>query len=207
MFSWLVMHHVLSIYLYIYIHFHHYILYHCTLSWVWILKCQMICNAIEQRYFLLYSLSFIYYLNTLRPRQNEQLFADDIFKCIFFNENVIISIKISLKFIPKCSINNIPSLVQIMAWCLPGDKPLSEPMMVRLLTHICVTRPQWVKSSWPVYVTSDCLVHVQTLLTCCSLSQSISGDLQTCLLSSELVLFLVISNDVYGQDFWSVHCA
>ena len=26
----------------------------------------------------------------------------------------------------------------------PGDKPLSEPMMVRLPTHICVVRPQWV---------------------------------------------------------------
>ena len=32
-----------------------------------------------------------------------------------------------------------------MAWRRPGDKPLSEPMMVRLPTHICVTRPQWVK--------------------------------------------------------------
>ena len=32
-----------------------------------------------------------------------------------------------------------------MAWSRPGDKPLSEPMMVSLLTHICVTRPQWVK--------------------------------------------------------------
>ena len=31
-----------------------------------------------------------------------------------------------------------------MAWRRPGDKPLSEPMMVRLPTHICVTRPQWV---------------------------------------------------------------
>ena len=31
-----------------------------------------------------------------------------------------------------------------MAWRLPGDKPLSEPMMISLLTHICVTRPQWV---------------------------------------------------------------
>ena len=36
-------------------------------------------------------------------------------------------------------------LVQIMAWRHPGDKPLSEPGMVNLLTHICVTRPQWVK--------------------------------------------------------------
>ena len=36
------------------------------------------------------------------------------------------------------------ALVQIMAWCRSGDKPLSEPMLVTLLTHICVTRPQWV---------------------------------------------------------------
>ena len=41
-------------------------------------------------------------------------------------------------------IYNIPALVQIMAWRRPGDKPLSEPMMVSLLMHICVTRPQWV---------------------------------------------------------------
>ena len=82
--------------------------------------------------------------NTLRPRRNEQHFADDIFKCIFFSENVWISIKSSLKFVPKGPINNIPALVQIMAWCRSGDKPLSEPMMVGLPTHICVTRPQWV---------------------------------------------------------------
>ena len=41
-------------------------------------------------------------------------------------KNVIISIKISLKFVLKGSINNIPTLVQIMAWHRPGDKPLSE---------------------------------------------------------------------------------
>ena len=33
-----------------------------------------------------------------------------------------------------------------MAWRRPGDKPLSEPMMVRLPTHICVTQPQWVNT-------------------------------------------------------------
>ena len=62
----------------------------------------------------------------------------------FVNENVRISIEFSLKFVPKGPINNIPALVQIMAWRRPGDKPLSEPMMVSVLTHICVTRPQWV---------------------------------------------------------------
>ena len=69
-------------------------------------------------------------LNTLRPRQNGRHFADDIFKGIFMNENVWIPIKISLKFVPKSPINDIPALVQIMAWRRPGDKPLSEPMLV-----------------------------------------------------------------------------
>ena len=83
-------------------------------------------------------------INTLRPRQNGRHFADDIFKCIFLNENVWIPFQISLKFLPRGAINNIPALVQIMAWRRSGDKPLSEPMMVGLLMHICVTRPQWV---------------------------------------------------------------
>ena len=82
--------------------------------------------------------------NTLRPRQNGRHFPDDILKWIFLNENLWISITISLKFVPRGPINNIPTLVQVMAWRRPGDKPLSEPMMVRLPTHICVTRPQWV---------------------------------------------------------------
>ena len=87
-------------------------------------------------------------VDTLRPRQNGRHFPDDISKCIFFNENVWISFKISRKFVPKGPINNTPAFVQIMAWRRPGDKPLSEPMMVGLLTHICVTRPRvWQKKN------------------------------------------------------------
>ena len=85
-------------------------------------------------------------INTLGPSLNGRHFADDIFKCIFLNENVWISIEISLKFVRKGSINNIPASVLIMAWRRPGDKPLSGAIMVRLPTHICVTRPQWVKT-------------------------------------------------------------
>ena len=48
------------------------------------------------------------------------------------------------KFFTKVRINNIPSLVQIMAWRRPGDKTLYESMLVSLLTRICVTPPQWV---------------------------------------------------------------
>ena len=90
--------------------------------------------------------------NSLRPRRDRRHFADDIFKCIFWSENEWILLRISPKFVPKVRINIIPSLVQIMAWRRPGDKPLSEPMVVRLPTHICVIRPQWVK--WILMMTS-----------------------------------------------------
>ena len=82
--------------------------------------------------------------NSLRPRQNGRYNADDIFKRIFLYENVWFPTKISLNFVPKGPTNNIQALVLIMAWHRSGDKPLSEPMMVSLPTHICVTRPQWV---------------------------------------------------------------
>ena len=82
-------------------------------------------------------------LNRLWPRQNG-CYLTDIFKCIFLNENVWISLKISLKFVPKVRITNIPAMVQIMAWHRPGANPLSEPMVI-LLMHICVTRPQWLE--------------------------------------------------------------
>ena len=61
---------------------------------------------------------------------------------MLLNENVGILIKISLKFVPKDPIYNISALVQIIACRQPGDKPLSEPMMVRLLTQICIIQPQ-----------------------------------------------------------------
>ena len=60
------------------------------------------------------------------------------FSNAFLNENVWISPKFWLKFALKVRINKIPALVRIMAWHRPGGKPLSEPMMVNLLTHVYV---------------------------------------------------------------------
>ena len=91
------------------------------------LSCNRICWCSSCRSF-----------NILRARQNGRHFPDDIFKWIFWNGNVWISINISLKFVPRVPINNIPIF-------RPGAKPLSEPMMVRLPTHICDTRPHLVK--------------------------------------------------------------
>ena len=84
-------------------------------------------------------------VNTLRPRQNGRHFPDDIFKCCFLNENIWISIKFLLKFVPKGPINNILALVQIMAWCWPGDKPLSEPTLVSYWRIYASLGTQWFK--------------------------------------------------------------
>ena len=67
---------------------------------------------------------FIFF-NSLRPGQNGGHFADDILKRNFLNENLWIPIKISLKFVLKGQIDNIPASVQIMTWRHLGDKPLS----------------------------------------------------------------------------------
>ena len=45
------------------------------------------------------------------PEQNGHHFAEDIFRCIFVNENFYILIKVSLKFVPKGPIDKNPALV------------------------------------------------------------------------------------------------
>ena len=51
-----------------------------------------------------------------------------------------ILISITLKYVAKGSMDNKPALVQIMAWRQPGDKAVSETMIVSLLMHIRVSR-------------------------------------------------------------------
>ena len=65
----------------------------------------------------------------IEAEESNRHFADDIFKCIFVNENIWIVNKIPLNCIPWGSIDNSSVLVQIMTWRRTGDKPLSEPMI------------------------------------------------------------------------------
>ena len=78
---------------------------------------------------------------------------------------ISISLKISAKFAPYVRINIIPALAHIMACRLVGTKPLSGPMMIRLLTHLCVTRPQCVKATHWQDNANSCVCHA-ALLTC-----------------------------------------
>ena len=63
-------------------------------------------------------------VNTLRPRQDGRRFTNDIFKRIFFNEKILISIEISLEFVPKSSTNNKLALVHIMTWRWTNGGPV-----------------------------------------------------------------------------------
>ena len=79
--------------------------------------------------------------------------------------------RVSLKSVPKVPNSNIPALGQIMAYCRPGDKPSSEPVMVRLLMHIWVTRPQWVKKTM-----LDRNQEVGNSLVCLTLAGALLND-------------------------------
>ena len=83
-------------------------------------------------------------LNTLSSRRHFRHFADDILKYSSLFRNVWISLKISLRVIPKVRFSNIAALVLTMACRRPSDNQLFELMMVSLLTHVCAPWPQWV---------------------------------------------------------------
>ena len=61
------------------------------------------------------------------------ILADDIFNCIFLNGNDRIPIQISLKYVLGSPVDHKPTLVQVMAWCRTGDKPLPGPMMTQFI--------------------------------------------------------------------------
>ena len=84
-------------------------------------------------------------VDSFSPGQNGRHLPEDIIKCVYMNEKLYISIHISLKFVHKGPIDNIPALVQIMAWRRPGDKPLSEPMLTQITYAYMWHLGRWVK--------------------------------------------------------------
>ena len=97
------------------------------------------CMCTGTNYIIYFELSTHLPLNKMAT-----ILADDIFKCVFLNENDRIPIKISLKFVSKSPIDSKSALVQVMAWYRTGDKPLPELMLTHSLTPICGTRGTWV---------------------------------------------------------------
>ena len=69
-----------------------------------------------------------------------------------------------------------------MAWRRPGPKPLSEPMMFSLTTHICVFRRHWIISQWREYIPSRTVIDTQRfikkLIALCIRDISVGGILR-----------------------------
>ena len=108
-------------------------------------------------------------LNILRLGQNGRHFPDDIFSMNWY------------KVFTEIWISYIPASFQIMSWRRIDDKPLSEPMNVSLLTHICVFRSQWINA-------------------CCVLTHYPHGDvawLKTCHFKCfGMIVIMLISSDI-----------
>ena len=109
-------------------------------------------------------------------RRNCYSYVYTHFMLVFIQQLTHWGIRISLKFIPKGLISNILALVQIMVCRRPGDKPLPEPTII-LLTHICVTRPQWVwsfnQTKWQSPISQFSFTFQQSINTVCFWFRSI----------------------------------
>ena len=78
-------------------------------------------------------------VNTLRLGQNGCHFADNILKLILLNENVLISIKIPLKFVPRGPIKNIPALLQVRLGDVQVTSQYLNQWWSSLVMHLCIT--------------------------------------------------------------------
>ena len=94
--------------------------------------------------------------------------------------------------VPKCPTNNIPALVQILAWHQPGPKPLSELMKFSLPTHICVIRPQWVNTLRPV-VADDIFEYIQW-----KWFKSVSHLIEMCTQIFKLIIVSIVAKNGDG---------
>ena len=86
--------------------------------------------------------------NTLRSEQNSRHLADDIFKCVFVNENFWISNQMSLIYVPHGIIHN----TSVMALRLTVNKPFPVPMLAKMpgaLWHDDVIKWKHFPRYWP----------------------------------------------------------
>ena len=74
------------------------------------------------------------------------ILADDVFNCIFFNENNIIPIPISLKYVPRSPTDNKPELVQVIvrrqAFTWTNDDPVHWRIYAALRGGELISNPK-----------------------------------------------------------------
>ena len=125
-------------------------------------------------------------------RQNRRHFADDIFKRIFLNENVRISIQFSWKFVPKGLVDNKSALFQVMACRLFGDKPLSEPVLTQFTdTYAALAAGE--------LISTNC--YVSQHLTTASYDRVIGGTKDYTKFSKQRMVLLLMNNSIKSLKF------
>ena len=134
---------------------------------------------------LLYNIKSM--INTLRPRQNGRHFAYDLFKCIYLNENVWISLKISLKFVSRGPVNNclVPTWRQVIIWT--ND---------RLPTHVYSLLS--LNELRPYNQTENASIGSIRYINMCILSNLRYGDIDFCACNGQcsLKFILVLTSNI-----------
>ena len=143
------------------------------------------------------------------------ILADNIFKCIFLNENVRISNQFSLKSVPKGSIDNKPALVQVMAWRRIGDKPIiwtnADPIHCRIyaapggdeLTAGLVIFSSWwyhQKNHWGLVTP-----QIATALGSTSIRYWSNAKFDSCIIDVDLKFFAILDSVQRKSFLWKTY--
>ena len=100
-------------------------------KFIFCLELDIVLHKFQMVSLYWFSPLFIPHLTHLLLDKMAAVITDDMFKCIFMNKKFSTLIWISLRFVPKGSIDNKSALVQVMAWRLTGNKPLPEQWWTR----------------------------------------------------------------------------
>ena len=102
-------------------------------------------------------------INALRCEQNTRRYADDIFNSILLIEHVCILIEISLKFIPKSSVDNKAVWIQIRVLCPASSEPLPESAMAKFFGSTCRLRANAFNESKAMDIAEKLVGHTKGL--------------------------------------------
>ena len=143
------------------------------------------------------------HFSTLRQRQDGCHFPDDIFRHIFLNENAWILNNILLKFVPKGPINNIPALVQIMAWrCQVTSHCLNQWWLVYWGIYASVSLNELSKVGLSVKTYFKSLIDKQTSKKICLTLQLTLPPDGLMLLSAKISAVMCVEKTLEVSTDW-----
>ena len=117
-------------------------MWHFGLNCIWL--SLVICNSLITHYF-----DAVMRINSLVTGRFYFDFRQVIFKLTLMNGGWDISYEIALRWMPLDLIDDKSTLVQVMTWCRQATSHYLSQCWPRSMSPNGVTRPQWVKETWP----------------------------------------------------------